>query len=145
MHRAVIFPRFGGITIVASSVFVPTKTRNCGSWRCRKPLFLLVGVAPQTLFQSRGWLRIRFPNAVVPDPQGQAGPTSCMEPETTTSVFPGKRRNWSAPLPAIGSRQDWQGSVWTIPISGADSLRLMVVVYLATTNSRNGFTSFRYG
>ena len=31
-----------GITIVASSVFVPTKTRNCGSRRCRKPQFLLV-------------------------------------------------------------------------------------------------------
>ena len=37
-----------GITIVASSVFVPTKTRNSGSRRCRKSLFLLVGVAPQT-------------------------------------------------------------------------------------------------
>ena len=38
-----------GITIVASSVFVPTKTRNCGSRRCRKPQFLLVGVVPQTV------------------------------------------------------------------------------------------------
>lgn len=38
-----------GITIVASSAFVPTKARNCGSRRCRKPQFLLVGVVPQTV------------------------------------------------------------------------------------------------
>ena len=41
-----------GITIVASSAFVPTKARNCGSRRCRKPQFLLVGVAPQTPFSA---------------------------------------------------------------------------------------------
>lgn len=41
-----------GITIVASSVFVPTKARNSGSRRCRKPLFLLVGGScPQTPFR----------------------------------------------------------------------------------------------
>ena len=41
-----------GITIVASSVFVPTKTLNCGFRRCRKPQFLLVGVVPQTPFSA---------------------------------------------------------------------------------------------
>ncbi|WP_304522534.1 hypothetical protein, partial [Bacteroides acidifaciens] len=37
---------------MASSVFVPTKTRNSGSRHCRKPLFLLVGVVPQTPFSA---------------------------------------------------------------------------------------------
>ena len=42
---------------MTSSAFVPTKARNSGSRRCRKPLFLLVGVAPQTPFSAQWpWL-----------------------------------------------------------------------------------------
>ena len=50
-----------GITIVASSVFVPTKTRNRS--------FCLLGSYPKPREQprGRGWLRIRFTNVVLPD------------------------------------------------------------------------------
>ena len=43
----------------ASSVFVPTKTRNNGSRRCRKSLFLLVGRYPKPSEQTAPlvWLR----------------------------------------------------------------------------------------
>ncbi|WP_289691239.1 hypothetical protein [Bacteroides acidifaciens] len=47
-----IQPHLGAFTKVASSAFVPTKARNCASRRCRKPQFLLVGVAPQTPFSA---------------------------------------------------------------------------------------------
>jgi len=47
-NEAVAAGDFTGVRYLASNVFVPTKTRNCGSRRCRKPQFLLVGVAPQT-------------------------------------------------------------------------------------------------
>ena len=54
-----------GITIVASSVFVPTKTRNRS--------FCLLGSYPKPREQprSRGWLRVRFTNAIVPASQEQ--------------------------------------------------------------------------
>ena len=47
------------ITIIASSVFVPTKTRNSDFRRSREPLFLLVGKRPKPFEQPRyrGWLR----------------------------------------------------------------------------------------
>ena len=43
----------------ASSVFVPTKTRNSNSRRCRKSLFLLVGRYPKSSEQTAPlvWLR----------------------------------------------------------------------------------------
>lgn len=39
--------------------------------------FCLLGQRPKPFEQprGRGWLRVRFPNAVVPRAQGQAGPT----------------------------------------------------------------------
>ena len=51
-HQRTNFIRWCLNRYLASSVFVPTKTRNCGSRRCRKPQFLLVGVAPQTPFSA---------------------------------------------------------------------------------------------
>ena len=57
-----------GITIVASSVFVPTKTRNRS--------FCLLGSYPKPREQprDRGWLRVRFTTAVVPAAQEKTEP-----------------------------------------------------------------------
>ena len=48
----VLLNLLGAIKIVASSVFVPTKTRTSGSQRCRKPLVLLVGKHPKPFEQT---------------------------------------------------------------------------------------------
>ena len=54
---AIIFSYLGAVTKVASSVFVPTKTRNCGSRRCRKPQFLLVRPAAHVSNRCKSGIR----------------------------------------------------------------------------------------
>ena len=89
-----------GITIVASSVFVPTKTRNRS--------FCLLGSYPKPREQprDRGWLRVRFTNAVVPATQGQAGLAPLGEPEKRQTRPCWKKKNGAGlyllPLPDCG-------------------------------------------
>ena len=51
--------------------------------------FCLLGQRPKPFEQPRcrGWLRVRFPNAVVPVEQGQAGPTPLEKTGKTANPF----------------------------------------------------------
>ncbi|MFQ7396368.1 MAG: hypothetical protein ACLRNW_00875 [Neglectibacter sp.] len=51
--------------------------------------FCLLGQRPKPFEQPRcrGWLRVRFPNAVVPVEQGQAGPTPFEKTGKTANPF----------------------------------------------------------
>jgi len=89
---------FTGVRYLASRAFVPTNAQNGLPAVTLEVHFCSLGPYPKPREQprSRGWLRVRFPNAVVPALQGQAGLAPRVEPETTASVFPGKRkkRGW---------------------------------------------------
>ena len=73
----------------------PQRLETAVSGNAGNRSFCLLGQRPKPFEQprSRGWLRVRFTNAVVPAPQGQAGLSPLGEPEKRQTRPCWKKKN----------------------------------------------------